>query len=68
VNFARRIRVQGIYSFGYNDEVCPPTSVYAAYNEIAAPKTLLLGLEMGHANSPEQDERINGWIETNLKK
>lgn len=68
VNFARRIKVPGIYSFGYNDEVCPPTSVYAAYNEIAAPKTLLLGLEMGHANSPEQGERINGWIETNLKK
>lgn len=68
VNFARRIRVPGIYSFGYNDEVCPPTSVYAAYNQIAAAKTLLLGLEMGHNNSPEQGERINAWIETNLKK
>lgn len=67
VNFAKRLKVPGIYSFGYNDEVCPPTSIYAAYNSIAAPKTLLLGLEMGHGNSSEQGERINKWIEDYLK-
>jgi cephalosporin-C deacetylase-like acetyl esterase len=67
VNFARRIKVPGIYSWGYNDEVVPPTSSYAAYNVITAPKKLLLGLEMGHANSPEQGERINRWIEDFLK-
>jgi cephalosporin-C deacetylase-like acetyl esterase len=68
VNFARRLKVPGIYSWGYNDEVVPPTSSYAAYNVIAAPKILLLGLEMGHANSPEQAERINNWIEKFLKE
>ena len=62
VNFARRLKVPGIYSWGFNDETCPPTSMYASYNVIAAPKTLLLGLEMGHANSPEQNERLNEWI------
>lgn len=62
VNFARRLKVPGIYSWGFNDEVCPPTSMYAGYNVITAPKTLLLGLEMGHANSPEQNERLNAWI------
>ena len=67
VNFAKRLRVPGIYSFGYNDEVCPPTSMYAAYNVIGAPKKLLLGLEMGHGNSPEQNERINKWVEDFLK-
>jgi cephalosporin-C deacetylase len=68
VNFARRIKIPGIYSWGYNDEVVPPTSSYATYNVITAPKTLLLGLEMGHANSPEQTDRINNWIEKFLKK
>ncbi|HEY8561635.1 MAG TPA: acetylxylan esterase [Pyrinomonadaceae bacterium] len=67
VNFARRLRAPGIYSWGFNDEVVPPTSMYAAYNLIDAPKTLLLGMEMGHANSPEQNERINRWIEDFLK-
>lgn len=68
VNFARRIRVPGIYSWGYNDEVVPPTSMYAAYNVLKAPKTLLLGLEMGHANSPEQAEQIENWLENQLKQ
>lgn len=68
VNFARRLKIPGIYSFGYNDEVCPPTSMFAAYNSISAPKTLLLGLEMGHANSAEQNEKLNDFIDDFLKK
>ncbi len=67
VNFARRVKVPGIYSWGFNDEVVPPTSAFAAYNTISATKTLLLGLEMGHANSTEQTERINDWLEKALK-
>lgn len=67
VNFARRLKVPGIYSWGFNDETCPPTSIYAAYNLISAPKTLLLGLEMGHSNSIEQTEKLNNWIEQKLK-
>ncbi len=30
VNFARLVKVPGYYSWGFNDEVCPPTSMYAA--------------------------------------
>lgn len=67
VNFARRLKIPGIYSWGFNDETCPPTSTYSAYNVISAPKTLLLGLEMGHANSVEQTEKLNLWIEQKLK-
>jgi cephalosporin-C deacetylase-like acetyl esterase len=62
VNFARRVTVPGYYTWGYNDEVCPPTSVYAAYNVIKAPKTLGLTLELGHANTPEQGDAINAWV------
>jgi cephalosporin-C deacetylase-like acetyl esterase len=63
VNFARRVRVPGLYSWGYNDEVCPPTSMYAAYSVIPGPKQLLLALETGHFTVPEQTERVNRWIE-----
>lgn len=62
VNFARRLRQPGFYTWGYNDETCPPTSMFAAYNVITAPKELLLALETGHSTSPEQAERINRWI------
>ena len=62
VNFARRLKPPGFYTWGYNDETCPPTSMFAAYNIITAPKELLLALETGHATSAEQAERINAWI------
>ena len=62
VNFARRIRVPGYYSWGYNDEVCPPTSTYAAYNAVTAPKTLGLTLELGHTYTPEQGAATAAWV------
>jgi cephalosporin-C deacetylase-like acetyl esterase len=67
VNFARRIKVPGIYSWGYNDRTCPPTASYAAYNLITAPKTLVLALETGHEQVPEQTERVNAWLQEYLK-
>ena len=68
VNFARRLKVPGIYTFGYNDETCPPTSMFAAYNSITSPKKLILALETGHALTNEQSERVNDWVEDLLKK
>ena len=62
VNFARRIKVPGYYTWGYNDDVCPPTSIYAAYNEIRAPKELGLTLELAHSYTTEQGEAINAWV------
>ena len=67
VNFARRVRVPGYYSWGYNDETCPPTSMYSAYNVIPGRKALLLALETGHGTVPEQVERVNQWIEEFLR-
>jgi cephalosporin-C deacetylase-like acetyl esterase len=63
VNFARRLKAPGLYSWGFNDEICPPTSMYAAYNVVTAPKGLLLALETGHFTVPEQAERVDRWIE-----
>ena len=62
VNFARRVKVPGYYSWGYNDDVCPPTSTYAAYNVITAPKELGLTLELAHSYTPEQYEAISAWV------
>lgn len=58
VNFAKRIKVPGYYTWGYNDDVCTPTSIYAAYNLIRAPKTLGLTLELAHVYTPEQGDAI----------
>jgi len=63
VNFARRLKAPGLYLWGYNDEACPPTSMFAAYNVIGAPKRLVLALEMGHIRLPaEQANLIDNWF------
>jgi cephalosporin-C deacetylase len=67
VNFARRVKVPGLYSWGYNDETCPPTSMYAAYGVIPGEKSLLLALETGHSTTPEQTTRVNAWLEAGLR-
>lgn len=62
LNFARLLKVPGIYSWGFNDETCPPTSTYAVYNVIAAEKELLLFRDSGHFGYPEQWELLNKWM------
>ena len=68
VNFARRVKAPGLYSWGFNDEICPPTSMHAAYNVVTAPKELLLALETGHFSVPEQDAWVDRWIEEQVGK
>ena len=62
VNFARLVKVPGIYSWGFNDDVCPPTSMYAAYNVIPGTKSLFLSVETGHWTFPEQTQKLNNWL------
>ena len=62
VNFARLIKVPGFYSWGFNDNVCPPTSMYSAYNVINATKSLYLALDTGHWTYPEQRAKSNAWL------
>lgn len=47
-NFARKIKCPVFYSFGFNDKTCCPTSTYAAYNVITAPKELVTTFTNGH--------------------
>lgn len=62
VNFARRVKAPGLYTWGYNDLTCPPTSMYSAYNVITASKELEIFQETGHWTFPEQNEMINNWL------
>jgi len=68
VNFARFVNVPGWYSWGYNDNVCPPTSMHAAYNVIPGEKELHIFQETQHWTFPEQQELKNEWLFDKLKK
>jgi cephalosporin-C deacetylase len=66
VNFARRVTAPGLYSWGFNDETCPPTSMYSAYNVITAPKRLMLAYDTGHRSTQEQVDDVYDWLADEL--
>ncbi|TDQ16236.1 cephalosporin-C deacetylase-like acetyl esterase [Algoriphagus boseongensis] len=68
VNFARILKTPGFYSWGYNDDTCPPTSFYSAYNQIKAPKEVFVIPETGHWTYPEQGIKADNWLFEKLKK
>ncbi len=52
VTFAARTKAPGIFTVGFIDVTCPPTSVYAAYNALRAPKEIFNDVRAGHTNTP----------------
>jgi cephalosporin-C deacetylase-like acetyl esterase len=55
MNFATRIKCPTVVSVGFVDKVCPPTSIFAAYNNIAASvqKQIVMRPAMGHTFPPD---------------
>lgn len=62
VNFAKQVKVPGYYSTGFNDNVCPPTSIYSAYNSVNAEKEMSLYLDAAHWQYPEQGKEGMDWM------
>ena len=51
-HLAARIRAQTLMFIGLMDAVCPPSTQFAAYNAISAPKRLELYPDFGHEDLP----------------
>jgi len=51
---------------GYLDTTCVPSSVYAAYNVITAPKSILPDPNQGHGVSRENAAILARWIREKL--
>ncbi len=49
VNFASKTYIPALFTVGFVDNTCRPTSVYAAYNSYAGPKEIINEPTMGHA-------------------
>ena len=62
VNFARLLRVPGIYTWGFTDNTVPPTASYVTYNVISAPKEMFTVPETGHFRVPSQVARMDAWL------
>lgn len=53
MNFATRSKAEAIVSVGFIDSVCPPSSVYAAYNNLPGKKQIVTEPLMGHSSTPK---------------
>lgn len=62
VNFARRITVPGYFSFGFNDDVVPPTTAYGTYNIVNAEKLISPYQLTGHYWYQEQWDEWNAFL------
>ena len=64
VNFARLItdKQKGWFSFGYNDDVVPPTTAWATYNVVTGPKELSPYQATWHFWFQEQWDEWQGWL------
>jgi cephalosporin-C deacetylase-like acetyl esterase len=64
VNFARLItdRQHGWFSFGYNDDVVPPTTAWATYNTVKGPKEISPYQATWHFWFQEQWDEWEAWL------
>ena len=66
VNFARELRVPTFVSWGYSDDTCSPTSVWAMWNEISAPKVCDITPTSGHWRFSNSQEKCLQWMKALL--
>lgn len=66
VNFAKQIKVPVFMTWGYNDDVCPPTTSYIVYNLLKSKKEALITPVNEHWISLHTRRRIMDWIGRNL--
>ncbi|MBQ6379486.1 MAG: acetylxylan esterase [Prevotella sp.] len=72
INFARLITKDqaGWFSFGYNDDVVPPTTAWATYNTVTGPKEISPYQATWHFWFQEQWDEWEDWLlkQMNIKK
>ena len=68
VNFARRIQCPVYLTWGYNDNVCPPTTSYIVWNLISAPKESLVTPINEHWTTSDTNYGQMLWLKKQLTK
>lgn len=57
-HLAPRIEGRILWSVGLMDTICPPSSQFAAYNKITAPKEMLIYPDFGHEGLPGNADNV----------
>ena len=62
VNFVTLSRAEAIFSVGFLDAACNPTTVYAAYNNFPGPKQIINRPAMGHEAPEDINAEFTKWV------
>jgi cephalosporin-C deacetylase len=57
-HLAPRIRSEVLWTIGLMDEICPPSSQFAAYNKIISKKEMVIYPDFGHEGMPGLNDKI----------
>lgn len=68
MNFAARIKGEVFVTVGFIDHICPPTGVYAAYNQISTKKAIWPHLDTGHVSRADYEARVRDEVLRYLKE
>lgn len=61
-HLAPRIRARTLMAVGLMDAICPPSTQFAAYNRITAPKDTVIYPDFGHEGLPGLPDRIREFM------
>ena len=67
VNFSARSHAQSFVTVGFVDIVCPPTGVYAAFNQLPQPKRIWNHFDTGHISRTEYEAGVRDAVLAYLK-
>ena len=66
INFCRIIKCPVRMTWGYNDNVCPPTTSYAAWNTLTCPKECVITPVNEHWTSEQMEKEHEEWIKSKI--
>ena len=67
MNFATRTKAGAVFTVGFIDVTCPPTSVYAAYNNISGNKSIHNDPDAGHTSTAKAGTAIRNAINQHVQ-
>jgi cephalosporin-C deacetylase-like acetyl esterase len=67
MNFATRTKAGAVFTVGFIDTTCPPSSVYAAYNNVSGKKSIHHDPDAGHTSTPKASEAMRKAVQEHVK-
>lgn len=67
MNFATRTKAGAVFTVGFIDTTCPPSSVYAAYNNVSGKKSIHHDPDAGHTSTPKASEAMRKAVLEHVK-